>query len=147
MWLSGHHTLALPVRGLDRPREQDTKPTSQARQPYIYVDSNWLQTDVPRLDWKEYHQRVQEALVVSLAHKRALNAVYNSLIPLDVRFGENYQLWRFNLHLPKKKAALEAIFAAGLVCQFSLRLVGRYHGQRRRQECRAIGGERHKPLQ
>jgi hypothetical protein len=106
---------SLPFRSADLiDVEAGYKACIEAREPYIYIDSNWLQTESPLLAWPQYRERVREALVVSLAHKQAISAVYNSLIPLDVQFGENYQLWRFNLHLTRKKVALEAIFAAGL---------------------------------
>lgn len=108
-----HHNL--PFRSADLVDvEAGYKACIQARQRYNYVDSNWLHTESPMPAWQEYRDRVREALVVSLAHKQALNAVYNSLIPSDAAFGESYQWWRFNLRVKPKQAALEAIFAAGL---------------------------------
>lgn len=108
-----HHSLPFRFPDLIEV-ETKYKACIEARERYVYFDSNWLQTDPQPLAWQEYSERVREARVISLAHKGAINAVYNSLFPSDIQFGESFQLWRFNLHVAPNQAALDAIFAAGL---------------------------------
>ncbi len=83
-------------------------------QPYLYQDSDWLQTDLPLPTWPEYRRTVMDALQPSLDLRRRINAVYNSRIPPELQLPPEFQLWRFNLRLPGKRRPLEEIFAAGL---------------------------------
>lgn len=94
--------------------EADYKACVAARQAYSYKDSDWLETDSHLPDWPKYSDRVRAARAESLARRQSLNAVYNSLLPSELGLPEAFQLWRFSLLVPHKKAVLDAIFAAGL---------------------------------
>jgi hypothetical protein len=94
--------------------EKDYERSIERRELYSYRDSAWLQTFSNPPAWPEFAERVQAIKEDSIAHRRSINAVYNSLIPSEFGLGEQYQLWRFNLRLPDKRKTLDAIFAAHL---------------------------------
>jgi hypothetical protein len=95
--------------------ENAWKRSIEARERYSFSDSNWLQTDSELPAWPEFAERVRAAKEKSIAHRQAINAVYNSLIPSSLCLSEPYQLWRFNLRVPDKKKTLAAIFEAQLL--------------------------------
>lgn len=107
------HELAFDAKELQR-AEAAYKTAIDGGGSFQYHDSDWLQTDAPMPSWSEYVVRVKQLLPGSLAHRTQINAVYNSLIPVDVQLGAPFQAWRYNLRLPRKEAALRAIFEAGL---------------------------------
>jgi hypothetical protein len=110
-----YHSHVLPFHLSDlEVVEKNYKQSIEAGKQYSYIDSNWLQTDLDLPVWPEFAERVRTAKESSISHRQSVNAVYNSLIPPSLSLGEEYQLWRFNLRLPDKKKALEAIFNAGL---------------------------------
>jgi hypothetical protein len=109
----GHQHLPFDRSDLNA-LETGYKACVSARRPYSYQDGNWLQTDSDLPAWQEYAGRLRDETSASIAHRQALNAVYNSLIPADYHLPEHFQLWRFNLRTPRKTPVLEAIFAAGL---------------------------------
>jgi hypothetical protein len=108
-----HHRLAFDSADLEA-LEAGYKASLGDRKAYSYLDGNWLQTDSALPAWQEYADRVRAETHESLAHRQALNAVYNSLVPPELCLAEHFQLWRFNLRAPRKAAVLDAIFAAGL---------------------------------
>ena len=85
-----------------------------ARTPYDYRDSHWLETDTPMAGWDEYARRIEAALEPSLSHRALLNDVYAKRLPADSQLPRSYQTWRFNARLENRQRALEAVFAAGL---------------------------------
>ena len=94
--------------------EQAYKKSMKTRQPYVYVDAHWLQTDFELPSWQEYSTRVYKATESSLTHRQSINVVYNSLIPRELCLPDEYQLWRFNLRVPEKNKILNAIFNENL---------------------------------
>jgi hypothetical protein len=115
-----HDGLAFPHRSLTF-RDRDLAELESAYKfavacsaAFAYQDTDWLQTDGTPAAWREFAARLRQAREDSLAHRRAINAVYNLLIPADLRLPERFQLWRYNVRLPRKAAALKAVFAAGL---------------------------------
>lgn len=107
--------LHLPYRGEDLVElEKNYKQSIDANKQYSYNDSNWLQTEMEPLSIPGPIDQIKAARKRSIAHRRSINAVYNSLIPPELCLDETYQLWRFNLRLPDKKKTLSAIFDARL---------------------------------
>jgi hypothetical protein len=94
--------------------EKDYERSIERRERYSYRDSAWLQTFSDPPAWPEFAERVRTTIKESIAHRRSINAVYNSLIPASLRLDEKYQLWRFNLRVPDKKKIIDAIFEANL---------------------------------
>jgi hypothetical protein len=121
-----HEHHGLPFDELElRATEVDYKASINAGRRYAYRDSAWLQTEVALPTWDEYAGRVRQALQETIAQRRVINAVYNSVIPAELQLGIGFQLWRFNLRLPNKDVALKAIFDAGLFASSHYRsLVG-----------------------
>jgi hypothetical protein len=107
------HSLPFSPQDLETV-EKTYKRNIEAREPYSFNDSNWLQTDADIPAWTEFTERVRTAKEKSIAHRRAINSVYNSLIPPALCLSEPYQLWRFNLRVPDKKKTLAALFDAQL---------------------------------
>jgi hypothetical protein len=90
------------------------KQSIHSRQPYKYTDSDWLQTAADLPLWPEYARCVQDALIVSLEQRRRINAVYDALIPAELRLPAKFQLWRYNIRLKDSRSLLAAISRAGL---------------------------------
>ncbi len=112
--LEVRHTT-LPFRRADLlSLEADYKARLRGGEPFIYQDGDWLETDSELPAWGAYGERLRSAAAESLAHRRSINAVYNSLLPGELRLPDGFQLWRYNLRLPDSERVLQAIFAAGL---------------------------------
>jgi hypothetical protein len=110
-----YQTQGLPYDPSDlKDVEKNYKQCIEAGNRYSYKDSNWLQTDPSKVLWADHAEQVRIAKEKSIAHRRSINAVYNSLIPPELVLSGEYQLWRFNLRLPDKKKTLHAIFDAQL---------------------------------
>jgi len=119
-----HHELAFDAEALQELDSASKQSVKQGNR-FEYRDSNWLQTDVALPAWSEYVERVRQLLPATLAHRREINAVYNSLTPAELPLGPAFQLWRFNLRLTHKEAVLRQIFEAGLFASSHYRsLVG-----------------------
>jgi len=86
----------------------------QNREPYVYKDSNWLQTNDGLPAWYDYRQQIEAGLETSLGHRDALNSIYANRLPVDMQLPREYQSWRFNLRVKSKTRVLKAIFSAGL---------------------------------
>jgi hypothetical protein len=94
--------------------EAACKSSIAASRPFQYRDSDWLETDAHLPAWDDYAQRVSAAIAASLAHRREINAVYNSMIPVELRLPERFQLWRYNLRHLEAERLLDAVSSAGL---------------------------------
>lgn len=94
--------------------EQSYKLAVRTQTPYIYADSDWLQTDSDLPAWYDYRQQIETGLKASLNHRAAINEIYVRYLPPEIQLPPEYQTWRFNLRLKNKEQVLEAIFAAGL---------------------------------
>lgn len=94
--------------------ERGYKRAITMHQPYRYADSDWLETDALLPVWSRYSKQVEESLAASVEHRRAINAVYDAMLPADIRFPEDYQLWRYNIRVKDNVKVLAAVFAAGL---------------------------------
>ena len=112
--LAVHHS-ALPFRQTDLVAlETEYEARVDAGKPFVYQDSQWLHTDAKLPAWQDYAERLRKATAESVAHRHSINAVYNSLIPPDLRLPDRFQLWRYSVRLADKTRALKEIFAAGL---------------------------------
>jgi hypothetical protein len=109
----GHNVLPYEHHELEA-LEASYKQAIQNRQAYCYTDSNWLQTEAELPAWPHFADRVRHALKVSLEQRQRLNAIYDALIPAELRLPPSYQLWRYNIRVKDGTAMLRAIFAAGL---------------------------------
>jgi hypothetical protein len=74
---------------------------------------NWLQLSPPDVAWQSYRSAVEDALPRAAAHRRELNAIYNTL-PVEIRLPDRFQHWRFHILVPEPDRVVEALFAAGL---------------------------------
>jgi len=75
---------------------------------------DWLETDGILPEWGDYRQRIEGDLKMSLDQRARLNEVYTSRLPPQVQLPQNYQWWRFNIHVKNKTEIMRAIFEAGL---------------------------------
>ena len=121
--------------------ERTYKQSVATSQRYSYKDSNWLQTDLEMPRWPEFAERVRTEREKSIAHRQAINEVYNSLVPPDLCLSEPYQLWRFNLRLPDKKKTLAAIFDAGLFASSHYASLSGIMGEGRSPAAEKLAGE------
>ena len=93
--------------------EKGYKQAIQNQSPFIYTDSDWLQTDADLPAWYDYRQQIEAGLKTSLEHRVTINEIYTRRLPLEIQLPPEYQTWRFNLRTKNKEQVLEAIFAAG----------------------------------
>lgn len=94
--------------------ELSYKEAVQARESFTYHDSNWLETAAPVPAWYDYRVKIESGLKTSLAHRDELNAIYQKLLPYEIRLPQAYQTWRFNIRVKNKSNVLNAIFNAEL---------------------------------
>ncbi|MBN2386934.1 MAG: hypothetical protein JXB85_07930 [Anaerolineales bacterium] len=105
----------LPYRREDlEALERAYKQSVAIRQPFVYADSDWLETGRDRPAWDEYGRSVTDGLARGLAHRRAINAIYAARLPAELQLPPEYQGWRFHLRLERRDLVLQAIFAGGL---------------------------------
>jgi hypothetical protein len=94
--------------------EKAYKGSVTSREPFVYQDSDWLETEANLPDWSSYRRRVKSALDVSLAHRSEINTVYVSCLPDEIQLPAEYQTWRFNIRVSGRDGLLSDIFAGGL---------------------------------
>ncbi len=94
--------------------EQAYKESLAARRPFLYADSDWLESGGDLPAWDEYRRRLADGRQQAQAHRREINAVYAARLPAAAQLPPAYQNWRFNLRLPERDRVLKAIFEAGL---------------------------------
>ena len=94
--------------------EKGYKQAIRNHEPYIYRDSDWLQTDADLPSWYDYRQQIKDGLKLSLQQRAAINEIYVSNLPVEIQLPQVYQTWRFNLRLQNKSRVLETIFSNGL---------------------------------
>jgi len=110
-----HHRVSLPFDRADLlALEADYKASIAGSRPFRYRDSDWLETASQLPAWEDYAQQVSDAIPASLAHRRQINAVYNSMIPVELRLPERFQLWRYNVRHSGVDGILHDILSAGL---------------------------------
>jgi hypothetical protein len=94
--------------------ERGYKQSIDACNPYEYEESDWLQTDVEMPRWPRYSERVSNMAKLALLQSTNINAIYNSIIPEELRLPNPYQAWRYNIRVQDNQQILAAIFAGGL---------------------------------
>lgn len=94
--------------------EQAYKASLAARRPFVYTDSDWLESGGDFPAWEQYRRQLAHGLEQAQAHRREVNAVYAARLPAECQLPPAYQNWRFNLRLPRRDRVLQAIFEAGL---------------------------------
>jgi hypothetical protein len=110
-----YQSHSLPFRYDDLEKVETAYKTSIAnRQPFSYHESDWLQTDGAPSEWEAYRDKISSALAGSLSHRRKINAIYATSLPVENQLPERYQLWRFNLRVADRQRTLNALFIAGL---------------------------------
>ena len=110
--------------------ERGYKQAIQNRTPYVYADSDWLQTDADLPPWYDYRQQIEDGVKTSLRHRAAINEIYAERLPPEIQYPPEYQTWRFNLRLKNKDTNSRSHLCIRRLCQFSLCLVGWYYGSR-----------------
>jgi hypothetical protein len=93
--------------------EKGYKRSVQNQVPYVYIDSDWLETDASLPAWKDYRRQIEEGLKASLRHRDTINEIYTRRLPPEIQLPQGYQTWRFNLRLKNKAQVLAGIFASG----------------------------------
>lgn len=94
--------------------EKGHKAALASRQPFVYTDSPWLQTERAMPKWKDYFRAMADVHLLTMRQRMTLNAVYAANLPAEIQFPQNYQLWRFNIQVSNKQRLLDALFAEGL---------------------------------
>lgn len=95
--------------------EADYQAAMLGRQPYVYNDSAWLQTERPMPQWKDYFRAMADVHLLTMRQRMALNAIYAAGLPGEIQFAENYQLWRFNLQVDgRQQRILDALLQEGI---------------------------------
>jgi hypothetical protein len=110
-----HRHIPLPFDRTDLlTLEAGYKSSIAESRPFHYRDTNWLETDSQLPAWEDYAKQLSAAIPASVARRRQINAVYNSVIPGELRLPERFQLWRYNVRHPQAERLLHDISSAGL---------------------------------
>jgi len=108
-----HRRLPYKPEALRR-LERDYKKAIEIGRPYTYIDTDWLETDAELPSWAQYTERIRGSLSSSLEQRRCINAIYDAVLPTDMRLPANYQLWRYNIRVKDNRKTLAAIIAGRL---------------------------------
>lgn len=81
---------------------------------FSYIDSDWLDASAPDESWSHHRQKVIDENSWVRQLKFAINDVYDSRLPGDIRLPKAFQNWRFNIVVRDKQKVLNAILGAGL---------------------------------
>lgn len=81
--------------------------------PYIYTDTNWLDTSIPACSLQAYKERVEQETLRVRELKQRINSIYSSRLPAAIQFPDEFQSWRFNIHVREKARVLDGIRKAG----------------------------------
>ena len=94
--------------------EKFYKESISARIGFNYQDTDWLDANSEVPAWYDYRQQIESQMNDSLAHRRTLNEIYSSQLPVEIQLPEAYQTWRFNIRVHNRKRIMDAIFNQGL---------------------------------
>ncbi len=86
----------------------------QEEKPFVYGDSNWLESEPLGVTAEQYRSSVMQANDQSAEYKQRLNKIYRDVIPIECQLPERFQYWRFNVLVEEKNRLIEDIFGAGL---------------------------------
>ncbi|HEX6269288.1 MAG TPA: hypothetical protein VFZ43_03555 [Anaerolineales bacterium] len=94
--------------------ERAYKQAVEERVRFLYQDTDWLETDAPLPEWRDYRQQIENGLRLALDQRGGLNEIYASRLPSELQLPQKYQTWRFNIRVKNKSKVMQAIFEAGL---------------------------------
>lgn len=88
------------------------------KHPFFYEECDWLCSEEPGQSWAEFRDIVARERIRVSDLKRDLNTIYAAGLPASIQFPDEFQHWRFNIHVFDKEAVLDAIrkerlFASG----------------------------------
>ena len=84
------------------------------KKPISYKNSNWLGDTSIKNNYNNYKKKILTKMVELEVHKNKLNKIYKQNISEDYQFAPEYQNWRFNIFVNKKKHLLKNIFSKNL---------------------------------
>ncbi len=84
------------------------------KKPISYKNSNWLGDTSNKNNFNNYKKKILTKMVELEVHKNKLNKIYKENINENCQFAAEYQNWRFNIFVNKKKYLLKKIFSKNL---------------------------------
>lgn len=81
---------------------------------FVYEDCDWLCGEKPVHSWAEFNEVVSKERGRISDLKREVNSIYASGLPKSIQLPDEFQRWRFNIHVIDKGAVLDAIRKEGL---------------------------------
>ena len=105
--------LAYDQRDLEALTIQYKKSLSE-RQKFLYTNSDWLDSSMPRMEWSAYRKMVEAHALQASEIKREINYIYSSRLPRSIQLPSAFQSWRFNIHVANKDMILNVIQESGL---------------------------------
>lgn len=94
--------------------QKNIKECLQEQKMLSNYDSDWLDGNIPPISFAEYKEKILGEINTRTEHKRILNQIYHTNLPVSVQLPVGYHDWRFNIALPERNVLLNKIFAAGL---------------------------------
>jgi len=70
---------------------------------------NWLKKEFVENE-KKYFQNIKNSLIKIKLHKLKINKIYNEILPNELKLGEEFNSWRYNIIISKKEELLKKIF-------------------------------------
>lgn len=77
---------------------------------YTLGDIAWMDSNELQQPTSEYIDFVESRIIDISADKRLINDIYNSLLPKELIWGEDYTSWRYMMSVPNRNHLLEVIF-------------------------------------
>ena len=73
-------------------------------------NSNWLGSNKKNFNQKDYDIQLNDALKIIGKHKTQINKIYESNIQKEAQIKNDYNNWRFNIYVNRKKDLIKSLF-------------------------------------
>lgn len=94
--------------------ERRYKRCIEGKERFTYVDGDWLDARDPVFSLSEYRDAVVSENSRSRSRKTRFNDYYRSVLAPEILLGEEWNNWRFCIHVENKARLLKDIFSHGL---------------------------------
>lgn len=92
----------------------------KSRELFQYEENNWLPLKSfisGNYSVEDYFKEVERRIEISNSHKQIINSIYNEVLPDELKMGEEYNKWRFNLIFPThalRETVMDSLVAENL---------------------------------
>jgi len=90
------------------------------RELFRYEENNWLPLESfisDKYTADDYFKEIERRIVISRSHKQVIDSIYDRMLPNELKMGEAYNAWRYNLICPShamRETIIDALSTEGL---------------------------------